>query len=359
MKNDDRYFMSIALNLAYRGLGKVAPNPAVGCIITRNNNIISRGWTQPGGRPHAESVAINNSRENLKGATMYVSLEPCVHFGKTLPCVDLIIKSGIKRIVIATQDPDKRVNGKGIAKLKERGIAVDYGICRQEAKELNIGYFYVKILGRPYITVKLATTADGKIATKTGESKWITSKLARKFGHKLRSQNDAIMIGSETLIKDNPSLNCRLVGLEDCSPIKIIIDNKGKLKNNHLVLSGKEVLSFTNGEAIHPLHRPIKSKTLKNGHVDLVSAIKCIAEYGITRLLIEGGGKLVSSLLKDNIVDNITWIRSSTVAGSDAISAIHSLNIYHILDLYKLEFTKSRIFFDDRVETLVKIDSII
>ena len=347
--------MSIALKLAHRGIGKVSPNPAVGCVIVKNNTIISRGWTQPGGRPHAENIAINNSRESLKGAVMYVTLEPCVHYGKTPPCVDLIIKSEISKVIVAIADPDQRVNGKGMVKLKESGIKVKYGICKTQAKQLNIGYFYAKILGRPYITVKLATTVDGKIATQNGESKWITNELSRKFGHKLRAQNDAIMIGSMTLIKDNPLLNCRLPGLELYSPVKIIADNKEKLNDSHSVLKGKEVLTFTRGDKIDKLYYEIESKTLENGNIDLVSGVKSIAKYGINRLLIEGGGKLVSSLLKDNIVDQIIWIRSNTMAGGDSIPAIQSLGVHHISELYKLKLIESRKFHDNQVEIFVKL----
>ncbi len=353
MNNSDIRFMFIALRLAHRGLGNVYPNPAVGCVIVKNNDIISRGWTQPGGKPHAETMAINNAKVNLKGATMYVTLEPCVHYGQTPPCVDAIIRSQIKRVVVAVQDPDIRVNGSGIKTLKENGIQVDCGVCEKEAKELNIGYFYVKLLKRPYVTLKLATTADGKIATQTGESKWITSAVARKFAHKLRAQNDAVMIGTGTLLKDNPRLNCRLPGLEKYSPVKIISDNKGKLNSSHLILNGKEVITFTNEAEMAVQHRVIDNKPLENGGVDLISGIKYIARYGITRLLIEGGGKLASSLLKDNIVDNITWIRTSYLAGHDAISAIHSLNIHHVAELYKFKLRNLRKISGGHIETLV------
>ncbi len=343
-------FMSIALNLAYRGLGNVAPNPAVGCVIVKNNHILSRGWTQPGGRPHAEYVAITNSKDDVRGATMYVSLEPCVHHGQTAPCVDLIISSGIKKVFVAVRDSDVRVSGRGIEKLREAGVVVEYGLCEKEARELNIGYFYSKERCRPYITLKLATTADAKIATKTGESKWITNELARKFAHKLRAQNDAIMIGTGTLIKDNPRLTCRLPGLEGDSPIKIVVDSKGKLKDSHLLLGGKEVLTFTNDQKNNQLAKYIGGHILSDGCVDLLSGVKSIAEYGITRLLIEGGGKLASSLLKDNIVDQIIWIKSNTIAGSDAISAIHDLSLSHVSKFYKLKISKRKKIYDNIVD---------
>ncbi len=354
MSIDDKHFMSIALNLAYRGLGNVAPNPAVGCVIVKHKRILSRGWTQPGGRPHAEYMAIHSARESVKGATMYVTLEPCVHYGKTAPCVDYIIKSGIKRVVIAIQDPDKRVDGIGVKKLEDNNLEVDYGICQEEAKILNIGYFYIKNLSRPYITVKLATTADGKIATKNGDSKWITNEVARNFAHKLRAQNDAIMVGSGTLLADNPQLNCRLSKLETSSPIKIIVDNKEKLRHSHLVLNGKKVYTFSCGKKVHPLHYFIKAENLKNGYVNLLSGVEGIAEHGVTRLLIEGGGKLVSSLIKDNIVDQIIWIRSNTLAGHDAISAIHDLNLHQISKLCKFNLKKSRKIFDNQIDFLLK-----
>ncbi|NSX83660.1 bifunctional diaminohydroxyphosphoribosylaminopyrimidine deaminase/5-amino-6-(5-phosphoribosylamino)uracil reductase RibD, partial [Wolbachia endosymbiont of Atemnus politus] len=229
----DDHFMSIALKLAEKVLGSVAPNPAVGCVIVKDSVVVGKGYTGIGGRPHAEVVALQNAKNSTHGATMYVTLEPCCHFGVTKPCTAEIIRAGVKRVVIATIDPDKRVSGIGIKALEEAGIEVEQGIMQKEAEKLNVGFFTTQKLHRPFIACKIATTLDGKIATFTGDSKWITSKNTRNWVHELRAKYDAIMIGSNTLINDDPLLTCRLPDFEDRSPVRLIIDSQGKLKEKY------------------------------------------------------------------------------------------------------------------------------
>ena len=220
--------MGAALALASRGIGNVWPNPAVGCLIVRDDIIVGRGWTRPGGRPHAETEALQQAGEAARGATAYVTLEPCAHHGKTPPCADALIAAGVARVVVALDDPDDRVNGRGLTRLSEAGIAVDVGVCADKARSLNAGFLTRVTLDRPFVAIKAATSLDGRIATGTGESQWITGEAARRRGHLLRATHDAIMIGRGTLERDDPALTCRLPGLEARSPVRVVLDSSGR-----------------------------------------------------------------------------------------------------------------------------------
>ena len=204
--------MAVALRLAERGLGRTWPNPAVGCVVVRHGQIVGRGWTQPGGRPHAEVEALRRAGAEALGATAYISLEPCAHYGQTPPCTMALLHAGIRRAVIATADPDPRVDGRGIDQLRQAGVEVALGLGQDEATQLNAGFFLRVRAGRPLVTLKLATSLDGRIATRTGASQWITGEAARRRAHHLRATHDAIMIGSGTALADDPSLTCRLPG---------------------------------------------------------------------------------------------------------------------------------------------------
>ncbi len=300
--NSDQRFISYALKLAQRNLGGTSPNPVVGCVIVSDGKIISSGVTARGGRPHAEKIALDKitDKKILDGATLYVTLEPCSHFGQTSPCVDEIIKNKFKKVVIATQDPDSRVNGKGIAKLREAGIDVTCGpwdkILEKEAKEINRGFFTAKKLGRPFVTLKIATSLDGKIATKNFDSKWITSENARNFSHLLRAKNDAILVGANTVAKDNPRLDCRLPGLEEFSPRIVILSHKN--------FSG-----------------------------ELEDILKQLCSEGVNSLLVEGGQNVATQFLQKNLVDELVWIRNKKIIGSDGISAIGEMNFTKISEV--------------------------
>ena len=218
--------MRVALALAARGLGQVAPNPAVGCVIVRDDTIVGRGWTQPGGRPHAETEALLRAGRAAAGATAYVTLEPCSHHGRTPPCADGLIAVGVRRVVSALGDPDPRVSGRGLERLRAAGIEVTTGVCEAEAARLNRGFLMRVEEGRPLVLLKLATSLDGRLATHCGESKWITGDPARAFGHLLRHQHDAIMVGSGTVLADDPELTVRLPGLTARQPLRIIVDGR-------------------------------------------------------------------------------------------------------------------------------------
>ncbi|WP_343289424.1 bifunctional diaminohydroxyphosphoribosylaminopyrimidine deaminase/5-amino-6-(5-phosphoribosylamino)uracil reductase RibD [Wolbachia endosymbiont of Encarsia formosa] len=385
----DDYFMSIALKLAGKSLGSVAPNPTVGCVIVKDGMVIGEGYTGIGGRPHAEVVALQNAKDLTHGTTMYVTLEPCCHFGVTEPCTTEIIKSGIRKVVIAAIDPDNRVLGRGIKALVDAGIEVKQGIMQKEAEKLNVGFFTTKKLHRPFIACKIATTLDGKIATFTGDSKWITSEDTRNWIHELRAKYDAIMIGSNTLVSDDPLLTCRLPGLENRSPIRLIIDSQGKLKEEHNIAKTADTLynhdlskeptaylsmsfqrvtlesrkkeeewipvsrtGMTGGSTWVITNNEVKKK-IKNINYLVVNsnnagkvclkdmASKLVSEIGITRLLVEGGGVLITELLKHSLIDRLIICRSGKILGNDAIPFIGDLGIQSINKCY--QFKKAEI----------------
>lgn len=334
----DTDFMKMALALAERGLGQVAPNPAVGCVIVLDGIVVGRGWTQPGGRPHAETEALARAGKLARGATAYVTLEPCSHHGKTGPCAEALIKAGITRVVAAVSDPDPRVAGKGFAMLEKAGVQIVEGVCGEQARHLNEGFFRKVMDERPLVTLKIASSADGRIATRTGHSRWITGARARERGHLLRATHDAIMIGSATAIVDDPSLTCRLPGLEGRSPVRIIADGRLRLPlTSALVRDARKtpvwILTFADSDAgrrsaflacgVELIDVPAGL----DGLMDMKAAMKILAGRGLTRVLIEGGSRLASSLMRFHLVDRIEWFRSSTIIGGDGYPAIAALGI--------------------------------
>jgi len=356
--------MDAALNLAQRGLGNVWPNPAVGCVIVKNNRVIGRGWTAFGGRPHAETEALRNAGQDVLGSTVYVTLEPCNHYGKTPPCVDALIDAGIKKIVIATLDPDDRVSGKGIKRLENAGIDVEVGIAKAQAEKINQGFFLRVGNSRPFITLKMATTLDGKIATQSGESKWITGELSRKFSHKLRACHDAVLVGSGTVVADNPSLICRLPGFQNKHKLRIIVD--GRLRtplNGELAQTAKEVpvLIYTHSKNKKQKIKKLESLGVKivvlekNGkHLDIKELMKEISSLGITRLLIEGGGVLNSSLMANDLVDEIAWFRSPCILGNDGVPAIENLGLDKLEKRKKFSRNSTIALDEDILEILIR-----
>src|SRR5437762_37728 len=237
--------MGAALALARRGLGNVWPNPAVGCVIVKDGRVVGRGWTQPGGRPHAETEALARAGETARGATAYVTLEPCCHWGRTPPCADALIAAGLSRVVVALEDPDPRVAGGGLARLRAAGLAVETGLGATEASEINAGFFQRVRLGRPLVTLKLATSLDGRIATASGESRWITGPAARERAHLLRATHDAILVGTDTVLADNPQLTCRLPGLAEHSPVRVVIDRRVRIPlDAHLLAEARQIPSW-------------------------------------------------------------------------------------------------------------------
>lgn len=335
--------MQAALVLARRGLGNVWPNPAVGCVIVRDEKILGRGWTQPGGRPHAETQALREAGPASRGATAYVSLEPCNHQGETGPCTEALISGGIERAVVATEDPDPRVSGRGIERLRRAGIALTIGVCRDAAIDLNAGFFRSVTLGRPMFTLKAATTLDGRIATRIGASRWITGAAARAAAHRLRAEHDAILIGSGTALTDDPILSCRLPGMEDRSPVRVIADGRLRLTPGmKLVETAHQVPTWI--AAVSPLdvqrRRALEVRGIAiieveddlHGHPAPQAVAAALAERGITRVLIEGGGGIAASYLTAGLVDRLAWFRAPRLIGNDGVPAVGALGIDSLPD---------------------------
>ena len=326
---DDERFMSIALRLARRGLGNTYPNPTVGCVVTSSTgSIVGRGWTAMGGRPHAEVVALRRAGEAAAGSTVYVTLEPCCHHGQTGPCTAALISAGVRRVVIAALDPDRRVSGKGARFLADSGVEVKLGVLQQQAEELNVGFFYSKTRRRPFITVKLATTLDGKISLPS-DDRWITNELTRRWVHKQRTMYDGIMVGSNTVVVDDPMLDCRLPGLEKCSPIRIVIDRSGKLCSHHKIVATSDIVPtcIATDNDNHEALRAVRYLRIRERGDFLVGTMNVLAEeLGITRLFVEGGGVLVTELLKRRLVDQFIWCRANKVCGSKGVESILNLD---------------------------------
>ncbi len=330
--------MRAALTLAARGLGRVAPNPAVGCIIVKDGRVVGRGWTQPGGRPHAETEALRQAGPAAAGATAYVTLEPCAHHGKTPPCAEALVAAGVARVVAALEDPDSRVAGQGLKILREAGIAVEVGVCRAQAERLNAGFLKRVIKGRPLVVLKLATSLDGRIATHSGHSQWITGPLARRRAHLLRARADAVMVGSGTAVSDNPRLDVRLEGMEDRHPLRVVVDGRLRLPLTHdLVARAGEVPTLLVTHDGNPRERlrayedvgveVVQVETDADGHVSLGAALDHLGGRGVTRLLVEGGGHLAASLLRGGLVDRLAWFQAPLVIGGDGVAAVSGFGV--------------------------------
>ena len=338
--------MRAALALARRGLGTVWPNPAVGCVLVREDlggRVVGRGWTQPGGRPHAETEALRRAGPLAEGATAYVTLEPCNHQGETPPCSEALIGAGVARVVVAVDDPDPRVSGAGIARLREAGIPVIEEVSAPEAVDINAGFFKRVLSGRPLVTLKTATTLDGRIATHGGESQWISGAPARAASHRLRAEHDAIMIGSGTALADNPSLTCRLPGLEDRSPVRIVCDSRLRLPlTSQLVQSARQwpLWLITAAEGDGTRRRAygecgvevIEMALDASGSLDLPKALRELGARGLTRVLVEGGGHLAAALLRVGMVDRLAWFRAPCIMGGDGMPVAAAFGVEHLTD---------------------------
>lgn len=357
----DLHYMHVALELARRGLGGVWPNPAVGCVIAREH-IVGRGWTQSGGRPHAETEALARAGGLARGATAYVTLEPCAHHGQTPPCSDALIKAGIARLVAPIADPDPRVAGRGFAKLRDAGITVDVGPCAVEAAALNAGFILRTTANRPLVTIKIATSLDGRIATHSGESRWITGEAARAFGHLLRAEHDAVLIGSTTAILDDAELTCRLPGLENASPVRVVAD--GRLR---LPLTAKLVRTARRHPTwicTRPDADPVRQQAYRDAGVEILEIepaadglldgtkmLAALAQRGITRLLVEGGSVMIAALVAQGFADRIAWFRAPKLIGGDGLAAVAPLGLANLAASPAFIRESARCFGDDLLET--------
>ena len=327
-----------ALALARRGLGRVAPNPAVGCVIARDGRVLARGWTQPGGRPHAEAEALGRAGAASEGATAYVTLEPCSHHGKTPPCDQALIAAGVARCVVALEDPDPRVAGRGLANLEAAGVAVELGLCREEAEAVNAGYLLQRREGRPLVALKLAATLDGRIATAAGESRWITGEAARARAHLLRARYDAVLVGAGTARADDPRLDVRLPGLEAVRPLRVVLDGSLGLPLSHDLVTRAAVRPsclVTGAEVAEAELAPYRDAGMAilqvgrdpEGRLDLAEALRALGGLGLTRVLVEGGGRLAAGLLKAGLVEELHWFRAPKVIGDDGRPAVAALGL--------------------------------
>jgi diaminohydroxyphosphoribosylaminopyrimidine deaminase/5-amino-6-(5-phosphoribosylamino)uracil reductase len=340
--------MQAALALARRGLGSVWPNPSVGCVLVAGNRVVGRGRTASGGRPHAETEALTQAGALAHGATAFVTLEPCSHHGHTPPCAEALIKAGIGRAVIALTDPDPRVSGRGISALEKAGIAVEIGLGADQAAEINAGFITRIERGRPLLTMKIASSLDGRIATHNGESQWITGDAARDYGHLLRAEHDAILIGSGTALADDPRLDCRLPGLEARSPLRIVVDGHLVLPlTSTLVATAKERPLWLLTRPDNPPERlaaladcgvevievPIVRRAQEGGQrIDLALAMQALGRRGLTRVLVEAGGHLAAALLRAQLVDRLAWFRAPILIGGDGLAAAMPFGVDHIID---------------------------
>ena len=309
--HQDSQCMALALKLSMKGRSTVGANPMVGCVITRDGKIIAQDYHQEYGKAHAEVNALNQIKLQAKDTIMYVTLEPCSHYGKTPPCTKSIIKSGVKKVIVAMLDPNPLSCGKGADLLKDAGIEVDVGLLENEARELNRGFVKRMLTGLPFVTSKIAMSLDGKTAMSSGESKWITSEQSRNDVQKLRCNNQAIMTGSGTVIKDNPSLTVRLNDSK-ISPLRVVIDSGDKITNQELNIFSSDtstlVLNSNN------------SSVLSNGKIDLKAVLIKLGEMGINNLLVEAGSGLNGAMLDAGLIDEYIIYTAPIILGSDAQS---------------------------------------
>jgi diaminohydroxyphosphoribosylaminopyrimidine deaminase/5-amino-6-(5-phosphoribosylamino)uracil reductase len=337
-KAADQRFMALALSLGRRGQGRCWPNPAVGAVVVRDGVIVGRGWTQPGGRPHAEPEALARAGAAARGATLYVTLEPCSHFGKSPPCADAIIAAGIARVVSAIEDPNPAVAGQGHAKLRAAGITVDIGPGAREAARDHAGHFRRVRDKRPHVVLKLAVSPDDKIAAAGRKPVAISGESAKARVHLLRAQCDAIMVGIGTVQADDPLLTCRLPGMEARSPVRVVLDRALRIPGtSQLVHSAREtpLWVMTSGLSEAPAAMKlgaagaqvirVATTTTPPSGLDLAAVLHALSEKGITRLLVEGGARVASSFVAADLVDEVWLLRGVNPVGADGVAALDAL----------------------------------
>ena len=327
----DEQMMARAISLARNGLGRTSPNPLVGAVIVRDGRIVAEGWHRKAGTPHAEIHALNMAGELARGATVYVSLEPCAHYGRTGPCARALVEAGVSRVVVAMTDPNPKVAGKGIAILQEAGIEVTTGVLEQEARQLNEVFLKWMTTGLPFVALKTAMTLDGKIATAAGQSQWITNEASRYETHRLRDIYDGILVGINTALADNPSLTTRLKEYQGRNPVRIVVDSRARLPlTAKLVTDGaaRTIVAVTEqapAERVEAL-RSAGVEIIVAGssnHVDMQSLMEQLGAMKISSVLVEGGGSVNFSLLQAGLVDRVyAFIAPKLVGGRDAITPV-------------------------------------
>ena len=352
-KADDQRFMTLALTLGRRGQGRTRPNPAVGAVVVKDGVIVGRGWTQPSGRPHAEVEALRRAGDAARGATLYVTLEPCSHLGKSPPCADAVIAAGIARVVSAIEDPNPEVAGQGHARLRAAGIVVDVGLTAQEAAHDHAGHFRRIRDKRPHVILKLAVSSDDKIAAAGRKPVAITGDAARSRVHLLRAQFDAIVVGIGTVLADDPLLTTRLPGMEAQSPVRVVLDRSLRIPgSSRLVHSARQtpLWVMTSNLAEAPAAMKLGAAgaqlirvatTMAPPGLDLQAVLHALAEKGITRLLVEGGSRVASSFVAAGLVDEIWLLRGPNSIGADGVPALHALPVSAITQSPQLKVRAS------------------
>ena len=356
--------MELAYRMAIRAVGITATNPAVGCIIVKNNNIISRGWTQPGGSPHAEVHALSRVKDRsiLKGAEMYCTLEPCSHYGKTDPCVNSIINSQIKKVYIGCIDKNPKVNGRGVQRLEAAKIRVKL-IPSKSISHLNNIFFNTKIRQKPFVISKIATTYDFNIKSNSSKDRWITNQLSRAHGHYLRYKSDAMLVGKNTILIDDPDMHCRLEGLNSFSPDIFILDSNlsipikkrifnSKRRKVYIFhkknISKKKLNRFNNSEVT------LFAINQKKDLLDINEILLKMGEIGIQRVLVEGGAKLISQLSKENLIDVLYWFRASKINGKKRKNTVTGLRVSKVNYIKGLKLKNTMQIKSDNLEVYAK-----
>ncbi len=359
--------MRAAITLARRGLGETAPNPSVGCVIVKDGAVIGRGRTAVGGRPHAETEALLAVGDAARGATAYVSLEPCSHTGKTSPCANALIAAGISRVVIGARDPNPRVNGQGVAMLRDAGIAVVEDVLNVEAQAVISAFTMVQTAGRPLVRLKLASTLDGRIATRTKESQWLTGEAARRAAHAIRGRHDAVLVGVGTVLSDDPELTCRIDGFRSAPLVRIVVDSHLRTP----LLS--KLVNSAYQTPVWLLHRdgadPARKHALEDAGVklfevpggsagvDLSSALKALAKAGLTRILAEGGASIAAALLRGHLVDRLAWFHAPGIIGGDGWPAAQAFGVAGLVDMPRFELLAQEQWGDDILSTFTAADN--
>ncbi len=363
----DETHMRAALALARRGLGQTAPNPSVGCVIVNHGMVVGRGFTAPGGRPHAEAAALAMAGERARGGTAYITLEPCNFTGKTGPCTEKLIEAGIRRAVIGARDPHPRVNGAGLARLEAAGVKVSAGVLRAECEAVISGFALVQRAGRPLVRLKLATSLDGRIATAAGESKWITGVRARLAAHRLRGRHDAVLAGVGTVLADDPELTCRIEGFRAAPLVRVVVDShlRTPLLSQLVRSAGRDPLWILHRDGADRLRakalagagaRLIELPADRAG-VDLVAGMRALAAHGLTRVLAEGGGTLAAGLLRAGLVDRLAWFHAPCVIGGDGYPAAQGFGLAALAEAPRFRLVASERLGEDLLSHFRRLET--
>jgi len=347
---DDERWMKRALHLAEKGRGRTSPNPMVGAVLVKRGKVVGEGYHTRAGEPHAEIVAIKNAGEKAKGATLYLNLEPCTHYGKTPPCAPAVIEAGVRKVVVGIEDPNPLVKGRGVARLKQAGLDVKVGTLEKECRRINEAFCKYIVQHEPFVILKMAATLDGKLATRNGESQWITGETSRRFVHRLRDQVDGVVVGIGTVLKDDPMLTARIRGGRD--PYRIVFDSRLRIPENAKVvdLSPSKTIVATTEMASQDKIERLRKKGVrvlisdsKSGKVDLKSSLLKLGELGLMSLLVEGGSQINGSFLDEGLIDKIFLFLSPKLIGDPLAPGIFSgEGVLHLRETFFITELKVR-----------------